>query len=657
MKRALLALTVILAAATAHADSADLQLIVSPYPVYRAGDVMYYNVFVYNAGPDVARNVAVTISTDGLPQPHLPCPGGRCALADIAPNQTGYMTSQFIQTLPVDNFTFQVSVVVTSDTPDPDLKNNSDTRSIRVTTAPRLITSFFATAISEGQPLEPAQPFRGTLTIYNEGYSAAHDIVATVDLPEGTGITSLPANCSSAGLRVTCHIDSIATNVTSLPDVTLPMILVAPPLYEGGPIPFAWDVHAAETDFDGQYTHGSVPVMLPRTLLVTTMADDGAGSLRAIINTANASCLTPPNAQTLQLVCAIAFNIAEPSANPWKTIHLKSPLPPIHVVGLRIDGATQAGFSGVANPSGPSIEISGGGTVDGDGLLIDNACVVTLSGLAINGFNGNGLSFDHATCPGSIINNYIGTDPTGSVAIPNFRGIGSAAHNTGPVGPTISGNVISGNVRSGLFLAGGMWDLHDNRIGLKAHADEPLSNGASGMYVSAEAGRVRVFNNAIAFNKEMGIAIHPLSHYVMAQGNRIWANGGLAIDDGLDGPSASVNTDSVPLNVPVIISASYDPARDETSIRGLRMAGSYPEVFASDAPGPNGAGDAQRLLNAGACSDFPQCQGDNFFVKVKGDLRGQWIAATTSLPARVQPFLDFYTVMRTSELSAAVQVK
>jgi hypothetical protein len=656
MKRAFIALAICLSSVAAHADSADLQLIINADPVYRAGDVMYFNIFVQNAGPDVARNVAVTISTDGLPQPQLPCPSGRCVLGDLARNETGYMTSRFIQTLPVADFTFRVTVVVTSDTFDPNLSNGSETRTIRVTTAPRLISSFFATAISQGQPFEPGQPFRATLNISNEGYSAAHDVIATVDLPNGTGITSLPANCSAAGTRVTCHIDSIATDVTSTPSVILPMILIAPPLYEGGQIDFAWNAHAAESDFDDQYTHGTGPAILPRTFLVTTASDDGAGSLRAAINDANSSCFLP-GFPTVSPACAIAFNIAEPSATTWKTIRLKSPLPPIHALGVRIDGVTQTGFSGVANPNGPSIEISGGGTVDGDGLLIDNGCVTTLSGLAINGFNGNGLSFDHTICPGSIINNYIGTDPTGSVAIPNFRGIGSAAHNTSSVGPTISGNVISGNVRSGLFLAGGTWDVRENRIGLKAHADEPLSNGASGMYVSAEAGRVRVLNNAIAFNKEMGVAIHPASRYVEVRGNTIWANGALAIDDGLDGPSTSVNTDTVPLNVPLITSASYDPALGETSIRGLRMAGTYPEIFASDAPGPNGAGDAQRFLNVGSCSDIAQCQGDNFFVKVKGDLRGQWIAATTSLQAREQPVYELYTVVRTSELSAAVQVK
>jgi len=48
----------------------------------------------------------------------------------------------------------------------------------------------------------------------------------------------------------------------------------------------------------------------------------------------------------------------------------------ITAYGLRIDGATQSGFFGDTNPDGPEIEISGGGTIDGDGLARDERALV-----------------------------------------------------------------------------------------------------------------------------------------------------------------------------------------------------------------------------------------------------------------------------------------
>jgi hypothetical protein len=209
----------------------------------------------------------------------------------------------------------------------------------------------------------------------------------------------------------------------------------------------------------------------------------------------------------------------------------------------------------------------------------------------------------------------------------------------------------SGNLHSGLFMAGG-WNIYSNRIGLKAHADEPLPNGASGIFLSALVNRAIIASNVIAFNREMGIAIDPACLYVQINQNAIWKNGGLAIDDGLDGPSAAVKTDTTPLDVPVVTSAVYDPGSNQTTIRGTQAPFSvHVEVFASDAPGPGGAGEAQRFLGIGGGA------GDGFVLTVNGDRREQWVAATVSLAARLQPAADIYTVFRTSELSRAVQVR
>lgn len=647
MHRTLAAIAVLLVSAALHAQSADLRVSVQVDPIQHAGYTMYFNIFVTNNGPAVARNVVLNITTSGFPDAMLPCPGGRCPLGDVAPNQSPFVP-QFRQELPKTSFSFSAAVSVSSDTPDPDPTNNSVTKNIRVTTSPRLLPSLNAYYL-----VDPGQPFDMTLGIQNDSYFPAHDVVATVFLPPGTVVKSLPPECRQSAYGVTCNVPLVAPFSSSAP---LILKLIAPPTYGGGQIVFAVEVHSQEIDFGDGSERGTTTLSLYRTFLVTTTADSGSGSLRAAIGAANAACRPPgvpiPPAET---PCAISFNIAEASETPWKTIRVQTPLPHVTGYSVKIDGATQAGFSGVANPDGPSIELTGGGTVDGDGLYVGPfSCGTAISGLAINGFGGNGVSLTGACSSYGLTNNYIGTDPTGTIAVPNFRGIGSIQDGSFYSWLYITGNVISGNVRSAMFMAGkSALMVTNNRIGVKAHADEPLPNGASGMYLSESVGHADIRNNVIAFNREIGIALHPASLYVEMHGNKIWDNGGLAIDDGLDGRSSSVKTDGSPLAVPLVTSAVYDPAANETTIRVSAGGPGTVELFAGDKP----HGDARRVLGVATCSSSSDCQAGRYFLKVKDDLRGQWVAATQTQRARVQPALEFFTLSRTTELSLPLEVQ
>jgi hypothetical protein len=644
MRHVLFALFVALTAATAQAGSADLGVQADTVPVIRAGAMFYIDSVVHNAGPDVARNVVVTIKVDGFPDAQLPCPDGRCPIGDLQPGASHDVV--FSQRLPDTDVTITFEVTVTSDTPDPHPEDNSVTRTIFVSTGPDL-----SVLLQAPQVIDPGLPYDAILLVYNDGLSAAHHVIITLDLPDGSAVLTLPSNCTSSSLRVTCTLDVLAANSKYPNNPQIPMKLRAPPRYEGGLISFELRMHADEPDFDVPFDQKSSGVLY-RTFLVTTSADDGDGSLRAAISAANAAVCYSTITEGSP-ICAIQFNIGETSERPWKTIRLHSPLPFIGAYSLRIDGATQTAFSGMTNPDGPPIEISGGGTVDGDGLDA-GTCGVTITHLAINGFLGNGISLRNFNgsspfaCKSSIEDNYIGTDPTGSVAVPNYRGIGTIQSNS-PFyfGSIISGNVLSGNIRSGLSALAGIWNIRENRIGVKAHSDEPLPNGASGIYLDRGVYRSTLFSNVIAFNREMGIAVDPGTLYTDITTNRIWGNGGLAIDDGLDGPSVSVNGDNGPINVPVMTNAVYDPAKNQTTIRGSAPGGEV-EVFASDAAGPGGAGDAQRLLG------YPS--GGDFVLTVPGDLRGQWVSATMTVFAKYQPFPDVFNFLRTTELSRALQV-
>ena len=630
MRTLLAPLLLLLAAATAFAESADLSIRTNATPLDRPGRNGYLSINVTNAGPDITRNVAVSVNFNGQPLPPQPfasqhCDGERCTLGDI---KTGSTASVSVQA-PLPNAEGKVTwtVAATSDTPDPNPRDNSAATTVELKGTP------WVGVIGSVPPwIDPRMPFTATLGAFNvDSFADAHDVVVTLDLPDGVGAKSLPSNCTILGNRLSCAFGDVLGHDNKRLELTL----IAPARTGGERFRFLATVQLREPNYID--TPWVTLTELSRGFTVTTTADDGAGSLRAAIDAANAGCMTN--------FCAILFNIAEPSARPWKTIRVASPLPVLRVQRLHVDGATQTAFDGVVNPDGPPIEISGGGTLDGDGLVLgDGSCTVTLRNLAVNGFRRFGILTDHPTAvctEGSkITDNFIGTDPTGAAAVPNGRGIATV----GKQALTIQSNTISGNVRSGIFAFGGELRIIDNRIGLAAHADTPLPNGASGIYISPEAGgRTLIDRNLVAFNGEMGLAIDRAVSYAGGLDNRIWRNGGLAIDIGLDGFS--------PPNIPTITSAVFDPVTGETTIRGTAAPGHRQffttEIFASDAPGPGGAGDAQRRIGSDPREAFE--------LKVKGDLRGQWIAAaTTSLEWGLS---DFEPPRRTTELSPAVQVR
>ena len=104
-----------------------------------------------------------------------------------------------------------------------------------------------------------------------------------------------------------------------------------------------------------------------------------------------------------------------------------SPLPAIVNPAL-IDGFSQPGYSGT-----PLIELSGSQTDFTAGLTITGSDV-TIRGLAVGGFSGGaGVLISGAGATGNVIQaNDLGTDPTGTLALPNAYGVqimGGASNN------------------------------------------------------------------------------------------------------------------------------------------------------------------------------------------------------------------------------------
>lgn len=670
MKRLLLFAATIAAAPSLFA-SADLSIRNSlTTTTVRAGSTFGVYYEIHNSGPDTASNVTATFTITGAVASQN-CNAG-CPIGDIPSGQSRSLYEQL--TFPASNGDVTMTASVFSNTPDPNLADNNQTTTLKVSTDPDVYL-----AVRTPSPLDLGLPFPLSIFLSNSTLSDAHDVVVTVELPEGSSIKALPEGCTAlTSTRLTCHVSTLPAGATAYLPAFVATI-IAPTTYGSGSVHFSGVATERENDFDPASNRSSVDAQLYDTFYVTTTANDGSGSLRQAIVDANAACSGTP-------LCAIAFRISEASANGWKTIRVTTPLPALTAANIHIDGNTQAAFFGDTNPNGPEIEISGVDNVDGDGLLI-SGCYAVVSNLTVNGFGRNGVSVSRGKCPtyyaAELHHLFIGTDPTGSAARPNLqRGLGIAVPNgrdfnsaTGPI--IIHENVISGNALSGIFDLSGRVNIWGNRIGVKAHSDEPLPNGASGIFIGSGGygsaiGPDVLYSqlpaNVIAFNGETGVAVASDVRNVSIIGNSIWSNKLLGIDIGLDGPTISTKAEYAPdLVVPTLTLAHYDPVSKKTIIEAEAPAGGSLSLYANDSVDPSGYGEAQRPIGENRLVPFSTTT--HYHFEIDGDLTGQFITATNTRvnyigfakPAGkttvVTEGIDQGFLTQTSELSRAIEVR
>ena len=455
---------------------------------------------------------------------------------------------------------------------------------------------------------------------FNAARRDATGATITITVPRALGFGPLPANCTSEGNTASCETGVIPgtgpNGERQYPTITVEPIL--PPEHE--------TVYAVLLDIRG-HDEGTAPSMAVATLttarafFVTNTEDSGAGSLRDTIATAAPVCRG-------DVQCQIAFRIDSPDA--VKTIRLRSPIPRIIATRMLIDATTQTRHSGDTNPHGPEVEIDGAALREGDGLDLQIDCSAEVRGFAINGFPGYGLVLRSPDCNRGdlarrIHENYIGTDPTGTRAVPNQRGIYVDVPLTGSLNQfspwSITNNVISGNRRAGIWVENAaVMEITGNTIGLDAMRTAGLGNGASGIFINRGGFGTDIFQNFIGFNGHAGISIASGAQYVAVYANSIQANAQGGIDWNLDGPSP---TSYVP--TPVITIAQYDPVTKTTLIRGSSTARATfnTDVFlyASDAPDPDGYGEGQYYLGSVRILPGP------FEARVGGDWRGKWVSA------------------------------
>ncbi len=646
--------------------SADLVTTASPFTTsIRAGYGTTLYVFVRNAGPDLASAVKLSITSDVA----TAC---ICDLGDIPPGQSRNGSLTF--TAPATAGTFNVAVTASSGATDPNPADNAVSIAYSVSTDPDVTL-----AISVPGTQDLALPFPLTIYLGNNSRTIANDVEVTVDFRNDVLPKTLPAGCRSPYQgRVVCRLNTLAPTAPTAAIFSLTM--VAPSFWNDGNVRFTAIATEREHDFDPISNVAEAQMTLYRTYYVTSTANEGGpGSLREAIIEANFNCLG-------NIPCAIAFRIDEASSSkPWKTIRITTPLPILTAQNIRIDGATQTAFFGDTNPNGPEIEISGGGRTDGDGLLVMN-CGTQIANLAVNGFLRNGISVTNSTSKcifgggANLHHLFVGTDPTGSSAVPNARGIGTSVANGNDFNSTgytitIRDSVISGNLHSGIFGMSGRLNVSRNRIGVAAHSDDPLPNGNAGVFIGAggygsdvgasyfsvQSGAPDTDGNVIAFNGQMGVGVAAGVADVAIRNNHIWGNALLGIDVGLDGPT---QTSATGMTMPSLTLAHYDPVARQTVIDG-DASNTQPytfnlavDFFANDAPDPTGLGEGQRPLGVIRFSTSP---GGHFRFAVDGDLTGKFISATATRMRYVgfakPEGIDQGFLTQTSEFSPTIEVR
>ena len=638
--RFLLSLVFLLLAPALLGASADLAVVsvVQGIPIH--GLTHDIDVHVTNHGPDPAADVVITLNEFGTavqssdPRCRTTSSPLRCEISSLADDETTVLR---VTMTPISNVGVyaRLESTVTAATPDPNPGNNQYVLNYIAAYPPGEIRTNIAFA--------PAFGADGTLAIHYEITNQHGDfpapLVAQIAIPEGTELVEANADCRATGGRGL----NLECNLNVPPRTTFPLDMIfrtaEPSGYVSTTLKVTW------VGFPGVVNQGTAANIYPRKFVVTSTEDSGAGSLREAISEANARC-------EMGVPCWIEFAIRE-TAEPggWFRIRPFTPLPAIIAPNLVIDARTQTAFGGDTNPLGPEIFLDGSAVLSGSGFYLrGGSCGIfgfTISNFPENGIYG--IPIDERFFSFSIHLNYIGTDPTGTRAMPNTRGIMIGAGYG-----VINHNVLSGNKYSGAFL----WRLRSvgfdsNRIGVAAASEEPIPNGASGVFVGSGTqgwfGRMDFYRNLIANNGHFGIA-YTQGVWAYIGPNRIEKNGLGAVDIDLDGPTPSFET----MTVPHIDRAYWDGTG--TVIEGTvpkrvldSVSRSYGALlYANTELEPDGYAEGQQHFGTVEADAFGR-----FTLRYSGDLRGKYVNGMT---VETQNFYGEFQQSRTSELGKAVLV-
>jgi titin len=171
-------------------------------------------------------------------------------------------------------------------------------------------------------------------------------------------------------------------------------------------------------------------------------------------------------------------------------------------IGTDVSGtrAIGNGYDGVVIRSGATSNTIGGTTVAARNVIAGNL--------------GDGVQIDYAGTSGNVVEgDYIGTDVTGSHAVGNGRdGVylwNGASYNTIGGLAAGAGNLISGNAANGVIIDDASTEnaVQTNDIGTDATGTFAVPNGQNGVLIQAGSTANQVMSNVIAGNCGSGVMI------------------------------------------------------------------------------------------------------------------------------------------------------
>jgi titin len=289
----------------------------------------------------------------------------------------------------------------------------------------------------------------------------------------------------------------------------------------------------------------------------------------------------------------------------------------------------------------------------------DNGYANTIGGLTpgaanvISGNRSDGVAF------GGNLNvlegNYIGTDPTGSSAVPNAgNGVNVAGGSTNTIGgPTPgAGNVISGNTKNGLAVTAGTGTLVEgNWIGTDHTGTAPLGNRMNGLLIQGSnntiGGTTPGAGNIIGFNTLDGVQVMgnlqggiPIGIQNGIQQNSIRGDGRLGIEltSSPANPNQFGNNGQAYPGLDTVASNGVT-----TTVQGSLSSTPYDtftlEFFANGAPNPSGYGEGQTYMDSATVRTDANGYVAFTVTLNAGAADGQCVAATaTDYLSNTSPF-------------------
>jgi len=302
---------------------------------------------------------------------------------------------------------------------------------------------------------------------------------------------------------------------------------------------------------------------LASTIVVTTTADTGSGSLRAALF--QASNTPGPD--------DIVFQIPGPGEAGVHYIRPATPLPRLngaqsgsiyHGDSTRLLGESQRAFGGDTNPAGPEIVLDGTNAGQNATGLVFWAANCLIREITIQKFDRFGIELSGTN--NKVEGCYIGTGTNGALANMGNGAAGIAAQGSGTMigGPTEAArNIISGNGigtgttdGSGILVnsPGGV-TIEGNYIGVDRGGGQAAPNKVRGMKISGPNTIVR--RNVISGHSGSGVTVELGGSYSLFEGNLVGTNAA--------GTAALPNATGIVLN-----GGSFFPG---TGLEGITVGG------------------------------------------------------------------------------------